>query len=152
MTHSIERPAIERRAIERPGVRGIRASPAFACVALVGALAFGACASAPQPPARAMQAAESAIATAEQARVADYASAELTLARQKLTGARQAVRNEEMLKAEYLAEESRVHAELASARAEEIKARAVNEEMQRSIDTLKQEMQRVTGARSGASQ
>lgn len=140
MTHSIE----------NPGLRGIRASPTFALVtlvALVGALALSACASTPQPPTQALQAAESAIATAEQARVADYASAELTLAREKLTAARGAVRNEEMLQAEYLAEESRVHAELASARAEEIKAKAVNDEMQKSIDTLKQEMRRVTGAR-----
>lgn len=137
MTHSIE----------TPGVRGIRASPTFAGVVLAGALVLGACASAPQPPTQTLQAAESAIATAEQARVADYASAELTLAREKLTAARGAVRNEEMLQAEYLAEESRVHAELASARAEEIKAKAVNDEMQKSIDTLKQEMQRVTGAR-----
>lgn len=137
MTHSIE----------KPGVRGIRASPLFAFVALAGALALGACASTPQPPTGALQAAESAIATAEQARVADYASAELTLAREKLTAARRAVRNEEMLQAEYLAEESRVHAELASARAEELKAKEVNDDMQKSIDTLKQEMQRVTGAR-----
>lgn len=138
--------------IENPGVRAIRASPTLPFAALVGvlvgALALGACASTPQPPSRALQAAESAIATAEQARVADYASAELTLAREKLAAARSAVRNEEMLQAEYLAEESRVHAELASARAEEIKAKAVNDEMQKSIDTLKQEMQRVTGARS----
>lgn len=131
---------------ENPGVRGVRTAPTFAVLALAGALAFGACASTPQPPTQALQAAESAIATAEQARVADYASAELTLAREKLTAARRAVRNDEMLQAEYLAEESRVHAELASARAEELKAKAINDEMQKSIDTLKQEMQRVTGA------
>lgn len=132
---------------ENPGVRGVRASPTLTLLALVGTLVLGACAATPQPPTQALQAAESAIATAEQARVADYASGELTLAREKLTAARRAVRNSEMLQAEYLAEESRVHAELASARAEEIKAKAVNDEMQKSIDTLKQEMQRVTGAR-----
>ena len=132
---------------ENPGVRGVRASPTLTLLALVCTLVLGACAATPQPPTQALQAAESAIATAEQARVADYASGELTLAREKLTAARRAVRNSEMLQAEYLAEESRVHAELASARAEEIKAQAVNDEMQKSIDTLKQEMQRVTGAR-----
>jgi hypothetical protein len=41
-----------------------------------------------------------------------------------------------------------VHADLASAKAEEIKAKAVNDEMQKSIDTLKQEMQRVSGDRT----
>ncbi len=52
-----------------------------------------------------------------------------------------------MVEAETLAEESRVHADLASAQAEMIKARAVNVEMQKSIDTLKQEMQRSSGER-----
>lgn len=135
MTHSIK----------NAGVRSIRA-PVFATAALASALALGACASTPQPPSRALQAAESAITTAEQARVADYASAELTLAREKLSAARRAVQNDEMLQAQYLAEESRVHAELASARAEEAKAKAINDDMQKSIDTLKQEMRRVTGA------
>ncbi len=127
------------------GVRGIRA-PVCALAAVASVLALGACASTPQPPSRALQAAESAITTAEQARVADYASAELTLAREKLAAARSAVQNDEMLQAEYLAEESRVHAELASARAEEAKAKAINDDMQKSIDTLRQEMRRVTGA------
>ena len=52
-----------------------------------------------------------------------------------------------MVEAETLAKESRVHADLASAQAEMIKARAVNVEMQKSIDTLKQEMQRSSGER-----
>jgi hypothetical protein len=111
-------------------------------------LALSACATAPEPPTQALQAAESAIASAEQARVANYASADLRLARDKLAAARTAVRSEEMIQARYLAEESRVHADLASAKAEEIKAKAVNDEMQKSIDTLKQEMQRVSGGRS----
>ena len=106
-----------------------------------------ACASTPQPPTGALQAAESAIANAEQARVADYASAELTVAREKLTASRAAVQNNQMLQAEYLAEESRVHADLAHARAEEMRAKAINDEMQKSIDTLKQEMNRTTGVR-----
>lgn len=105
------------------------------------------CATPPQPPTEALQAAESAISNAEQARVADYASAELTTARQKLALANTAVRNDEMVKAEYLAVESRTHAEVALARAEELKAKAVNDDMKQSIDTLKQEMQRATGAR-----
>lgn len=129
-------------------VRGIRASPVLAAAAVAGFLAISACATAPQPPSLALQAAESAIVNAERARVADYASAELRAAREKLTAARTAVRNEDMVKAGYLAEESRVHADLASARAEELKAKAVNDEMQKSIDTLKQEMQRTSGGRT----
>ncbi len=112
-----------------------------------GALLIGACASTPQPPTEELQAAESAIANAEQSRVADYASAELTQAREKLTAARAAARNENMQQAEYLAVESRVHADLAHAQAEELKAKAVNDEMQRNIETLRSEMNRARGIR-----
>lgn len=116
-------------------------------LAAVGLLALVGCASTPPPPTQALQAAESAIASAEQARVADYASAELSMARDKLRSARSAVRDEQMTEAEYLAVESQTHAEVAQARAEELKAKAVNDEMEESITTLKQEMQRATGVR-----
>jgi Domain of unknown function (DUF4398) len=115
--------------------------------AVAGVLTFAACASAPQPPTQALQAAELAIANADQARVADYASPELIEAREKLNAARSAVEQDEMVLAQRLAEESRVDAELASAKAETSKALAINEEMQKSNDALKQEMQRNTGAR-----
>ncbi len=127
--------------------RTIRGSPILIAAAATALLALSGCASTPQPPTQALQAAESAISSAEQARVADYASAELTMARQKLSAANAAVRSDQVVEAEYLAVESRLHAELALARAEELKAKAVNDDMQRSIDTLKQEMQRATGGR-----
>jgi hypothetical protein len=103
------------------------------------------CASTPKAPTQALQAAELAIANAEQARVADYASLELTDARKNLTAARSAVQREEMVLAKRLADQSRVNAELATAKAEEAKAKEVNEEMQKSTDALKQEMQRNSG-------
>lgn len=109
------------------------------------ALALGACASTPLPPTGQLQAAELAITSAEQARVADFASPELSEAREKLVAARTAVQEEQMVLAQQLADESRVSAELASAKAELIKARMVNEEMQKNIDTLKLEMLRNTG-------
>jgi len=133
-----------RQVLTRKGIRG---SPLFIAMAVAGVLALAACATPPQPPTQALQAAESAIANAEQSRVADYASAELTVAREKLAAARVATRNNEMAQAEYLAVESRTHAELAYAQAEEVKAKAVNDEMQKSIDTLKKEMERATGGR-----
>jgi hypothetical protein len=133
------------QSIYKACVRQVRA-PVYTIAVLTSALALGACATTPQPPSGAFQAAESAISTAEQARVADYASAELTLAREKLAAARTAAQNEDMLEAEYLAQQSEVYAQLASARAEEAKAKAINDDMQKSIDTLKHEMQRVTGA------
>lgn len=124
-----------------------RASPRGIAMLAAALLALAGCATIPLPPTQELQAAESAISSAEQARVADYASAELTTARQKLASAQSAARGEQMLEAEYLAIESRSHAEVALARAEELKAKAVNDEMQQSIDTLMQEMQRATGAR-----
>lgn len=128
-------------------IQAIRGSPVLTALAAAGLLALAGCATAPVPPTQALQAAESAISSAEQARVADYASSELTTARQKLASANVAAREERMVDAEYLAIESRTHAEVALARAEELKAKAVNDDMQQSIDTLKQEMQRATGVR-----
>ena len=66
-------------------------------------------------------------------------------AREKLALAEDATRNEQMGQAGLLAEEARVHAELAYAQAEEIKAREVNDEMQQSTATLETEMNRATG-------
>ena len=108
-------------------------------------LAITACASAPLPPDRELQAAQTAIDSAEQARVADYASPELGQARDKLSAARAAVQREDMDSARRLAEQSQVDAQLALARSQATKARLVNEEMLKSTDSLKVEMQRNTG-------
>jgi hypothetical protein len=126
-------------------VLGGKAATAALAIVLAGAL--GACASMPAPPAQELQAAELAITNAEQAGVADYAAPELGRARDKLASARSAVEREEMVLAANLATESKAEADLASANAEMLKARAVNKEMQDSIDTLKQEMQRNSGVR-----
>ncbi|MGK2940503.1 MAG: DUF4398 domain-containing protein [Immundisolibacter sp.] len=107
-----------------------------------GLLTLAACASTPQPPNVALQAAELSIANAEQARVAGYQSPELGKARVKLAAARAAVRQKKMALAQSLAEQSRVHAELASARADLFKVKAANDEMLKNTDTLKQEMRR----------
>ena len=128
-------------------VQAIRGLPVYIALAAAGLLALAGCATPPAPPTEALQAAESAISNAEQARVADYASVELSTARQKLASANTAARNDQMVQAEYLAIEARTHAELALARAEERRAKAVNDDMQKSIDVLKEEMKRATGAR-----
>jgi hypothetical protein len=125
--------------------RVVRSLPVAAAVA--GLITLTACASAPPAPTHALQAAETAITSAEQARVADYASVELNEARENLAAARKAVQEENMERAERLAKQSRVNAELASAKAELIKAKAINEEMETSIEVLKQEMQRGSGER-----
>jgi hypothetical protein len=88
-----------------------------------------------------------AITRAEQSRGANYAALELNQAREKLAAARIAVQGEDMELARRLADESRVRAELASARTEMLRAREVNEEMKTSIETLQQEILRNTGPR-----
>lgn len=121
------------------------ASSLHLAVAIFSLLSLAACASVPEPPTAALLAAEQAIAAAERDDVTEYATPEITEARSKLNAAHSAVQQEEMVQAERLAHESRADAELASAKAEAGKAKVVNDEMQKSIDTLKQEMQRNSG-------
>lgn len=114
------------------------------CVAagLTGTILLAAaCASMPAPT-EARNAAKVAITNAEKADAGKYASAEVAEARQKLAMADSAVRAEDMILAEQLAEQSRVEAELASARTAAAKAAAINEEMNRGTDALNEEMQR----------
>lgn len=103
------------------------------------------CASAPQAPTDAIQAAEIAIGKAEQARVTEYAAIDLQSARDKLAAAREAVTAKHMVEARRLAEQSRVDADAATAKTEAAKAKLVNTEMQRSNDALRQEIQRKNG-------
>lgn len=112
--------------------------------ALVG---LAACASAPEPPTAELQAAEQAIDNAEQARVADFSASEFDQARRKLAAAQDAVGDKEMELAQRLAVESRVSADLASARTEMIKAKAVNDQLQDNIDALTRETERNAGVR-----
>ncbi|NNM50999.1 MAG: DUF4398 domain-containing protein [Pseudomonadales bacterium] len=116
-------------------------------------IGLAACASAPEPPNVAMQAADMAIKQADDARVADYASSQLTSARDKLTAAhamadkaRRDSDESEMVQARWLADESRSDAELATALAQEARSKSVDKEMQQSNDTLQQELQRKNGS------
>jgi hypothetical protein len=126
-------------------VQGKRGSCLRLVIASAGLTMLVACASVPQPPTAQLQAAESAITDAEKARAAEFAAAELAEARDKLRAANSAVQKEEMVQALRFAEQSRVDAELASARAEAARAGIVNDDMRKSIVMLKQEMQRNTG-------
>jgi hypothetical protein len=91
-------------------------------------LLAGACASTPPAPESALDAARVAILNAEK--------------REKLALADTAVKDEDMVAADRLAQESRVQAELASARTAAAKAASVNDEMRRGDDALAEEMQR----------
>jgi hypothetical protein len=114
-------------------------------VSLTGMLILAACASTPPPPTASLQAAHDAISNAERAEAGRYAAAELGEARTKLASADTAVTEKRMTMADQFAQESRVEANLASARTADIKAKAVNEEMMRSNGTLIEEMQRNSG-------
>lgn len=107
-------------------------------------LALAACQSAP-PPTQKMQAAQTAISSAEQERVADYAPIDLRSAHEKLSAARDAIQAKDMDRAARLADESRVSAELASAKTAEMKAKAVNDDMQQNINALQREILRNSG-------
>lgn len=115
----------------------------FRFAGLAGSLMLvAACASAPPAPDAALDAAKVAIANAEKADAGHHAGAELGEARQKLASANDAVAAEKMILAERFAQESRVQAELASARTESAKAAAVNEEMERGAAALNEELER----------
>lgn len=111
---------------------------------LAGAFTITACASTPAPTAQ-IQAAQQAIAAAERTDASRHAAVELSEAQARLASANTAVQAEEMAAAARLADESRVEAELATARTAAVKARMVNDEMKRSTGTLIDEMQRNTG-------
>jgi hypothetical protein len=128
---------VSRRLRGRPGVM----------LGLGAALMLAACASTPPAPTLELSSAKQAIAVADQTRVADAASPELSEARDKLAAAQTAVQDKHMVEAQRLAVESRADAELASARIASSKEQAVNHEMIQSTNTLSQEMQRNTGTK-----
>jgi hypothetical protein len=114
-------------------------------VGLTGVLILGACASTPPAPTASLEAAQRAISTAERAEAGRYATEELSEARTKLASADTAVKEQRMNMAERFADESRVEAELASAKTADVKAKAVNDDMTRSNGTLIDELQRNSG-------
>lgn len=126
--------------LTRPALTRYRAP-----IAASSALLLSACASTPHEPPASINLAEQAIAVADRARIGDSVSPELSEARIKLTDARAAAQAGHPIDADRLAQESRLDAELAAAKMDAQKAKAVNEEMSRSTDTLQQEMQRASG-------
>jgi hypothetical protein len=98
----------------------------------------------PEKPAS-IRAAQDAIANAERVEAARYAAGELGAARARLASAEGAVSDDNLIVANRFADESRAEAELASAKAAEAKASAINAEMKRSTGTLVEEMKRGTG-------
>lgn len=110
-------------------------------MAAASLLALAACASTP-PPTDELTRAENAIKRAEEARVADYASPELTSAREKLVAARDAVTREDMTAAARLANQASLDAEVATAKAQAAKAEANIAEMKKANAAIQQEAER----------
>lgn len=115
----------------------------IAGLGLAGFILFlAACATVPDAPHAALTEARVAISTAEKDNAARYASPDLTEARQRLAQADRAVASEHMIEADRLAHQSRIAAELASARTEVAKAEEVNDELVKGADALDEEMKR----------
>ena len=108
-------------------------------------LLAGASASTPPPTAN-LQAAQQSIANAERVDAASLAGVELGEARGKLAAAQHAVEEKQMIAATWYADEARVEADLAAAKAGAAKAKAVNQDIKHSNAALIEEMQRKTGA------
>ena len=115
---------------------------------LIAGTALAACASLPPPPTDALQAADIAMTNAETDHAADYAPLEMRTAHEKLSAARadaQQPDGPQFAQARPLADEARADADLASAKAHLAKAEAVNQELQKNSNTLRQELQRGSG-------
>ncbi|MEO6078882.1 MAG: DUF4398 domain-containing protein [Steroidobacteraceae bacterium] len=120
--------------------------PGFRSAASLAALlALAACASAPPAPTASLVDARSAVGNAEKAGAGQYAAAELGEARDKLAAADAAVLQKNMLVAQRMADQSRVEADLATAKTGEAKAFAVNDEMKQGNKALVEELQRKGG-------
>ena len=110
-------------------------------VATVSLLAAG-CASKGAPPVAQMATARASITQAETAGAREFAPLELLSAREKLAMADAAVQREEFAAARTFAEQAGADASLAEAKARSAKAQNTVQELQRSIATLRQEIER----------
>ncbi|MEW6299942.1 MAG: DUF4398 domain-containing protein [Thermodesulfobacteriota bacterium] len=108
---------------------------------LCGLLGAGGC-SAARPPVEAVAQAELAVRQAAEGKAPRYASAELSMAREKLTNAQRAMDAGEYEQARRLAEQALVDAQLAKAKAQSEEARRDVAELRKTIETLRAEATR----------
>jgi len=127
--------------------RAWRYSPApWACGAAVCAAALlatsslGGCASQPRPTAQLVRA-RTLVSQAEKDEAQRYAAADLQRARDELSGAQTAAADRNYPSALRLADRAAVDADLASARASSAKAEQSSEQVHRSLDTLRQQLE-----------
>lgn len=128
---------------------GRRYAPSFersagSIVAITAAGLFGVtgCASTGDRPDAELASARTSIAQAEQAGANEHGAEPLTSAREKLSAAQAAVARDEMVVAQRLAEEAALDAELAGAMARNRKAELAVEELNDTIEVLREEIAR----------
>ena len=108
--------------------------------ALLAASALGGCASEPKPTAQLVRA-STLVSQAEKDEAQHFAAADLQRARDELSGAQAAESDGKHANARRLADRAAADADLASARAASGKAQQSAEQVRRSLDTLKQQLQ-----------
>ncbi len=107
---------------------------------LAGALALAGCASQPERPSAEMTRAQTVIDQAEKkAETQQFAASDLQQARDKLNQAELAAKDGRNAEAERLAMQASLDAEYASAKAGNAEAEKAAEELERSIEALRQE-------------
>lgn len=115
---------------------------AWSAVAIGVLAGIAGCASSDERPDRALAIAETNIQQAEQAGANQYAAQPLSSAKDKLSAAETAVAREEMVSAQRLAEEAAVDAQLAAAMTRNRKAEEAIQELEDTIDVLRDEIER----------
>jgi hypothetical protein len=118
---------------------GIKGHVLMLCL---GLLALAGCAPATQPPASQMALAQDAVEKASAASAYEYAPVELKAARDKIDQAKTAMQSKDYASSQRLLEQAEVDARLAEARSNAAKAQRAVEELQKSIDLLREEIQR----------
>lgn len=128
---------------ERSAVaRSPKARPTLIVVVAIGLSAIAGCASTGERPAAQLATAQANIEQAQQAGANQHAAQPLSSAREKLAAAQAAVSRDEMLVAERLAKEAALDAELAGAMARNRKAELAVEELNETIEVLRDEIAR----------
>jgi hypothetical protein len=115
-------------------------SSRLSVVAILASLA--ACASPGMPPTAQMADARTSLAHAESSGAREAAPMDLAAARDKLSKAEEAIRTEHFDMAKSLAEEAQVDADLADRKARATKAKAAADELARSNQLLRDELDR----------
>jgi hypothetical protein len=107
----------------------------------ISVLLLAGCAAKVAPPVENIANAELTIKEAEEGNAALYAPLELKIAEEKLEAAKQAMENEEYIKAKRLADEALIDAKLAAVKSQTKEARKMAEETRENVESLREEIE-----------